>query len=249
MYKKILTALKELGDPLKATILAKFFQVSHGGYGEGDVFVGVSVPAVRKLAKSFGDIGLDDISGLVDSEIHEARLLATVFLVSKYQKASKYEDWQTKTQIIDFYLDHRVRINNWDLVDNTAAYLFGEFLYNPQNPLKNSGEFGKYIELNNQFISSENVWERRISIVSTHWAIKNLSFEPTFEIALKLCRDKHHLIHKAIGWMLREVGVRDRAALHSFLKTYWLRLPSITKSYATEHFDKSVKAELRAIQL
>ncbi|MBU0668030.1 DNA alkylation repair protein [Patescibacteria group bacterium] len=213
--------LSALGNPEKAVFLAGFFKTGKGQYAEGDVLIGVTVPEQRKIAKKFRDIPLDQVSFLLTNKIHEFRLTALFILVLQYQKG----DADTKKKIFDFYLKHRRYVNNWDLVDSSAPHIVGDFLLDKDRSILYDYARGK------------SLWDRRIAVVATQRFIREGQFEDTLKISEILLKDSHDLIHKAAGWMLREVGDRDRAALESFLKKHCRAMPRTMLRYAIEHFE------------
>lgn len=204
----------------KALVYASFFKTGKGEYGEGDKFLGVTVPKQRVIAKKYSDLALLEISSLLESPIHEERLVALIILVSQYAKG----DMVSQKKIYDFYLAHTTQINNWDLVDSSAQYIVGEYLLKRDR---------KMLYL---LVRSKSLWERRIAIIATWAFIKRGDFADIFAITELLLSDKHDLIHKALGWMLREVGKRDEAALEEFLVKHIKVLPRTTLRYAIERF-------------
>jgi len=214
--------LQNIQDPEKTKTLSKFFKTGKGQYGEGDIFLGIKVPDQRKTAKKYSNIPLDDIGQLLKSNIHEFRLTSLLILVLKYKK----EDLNGKKEIVDFYLSHTKNINNWDLVDSSAPYILGDFL------LDNDKSILYRLAL------SDNLWERRTAILSTFAFIKNNKFEDALNIAQILLFDKHDLIHKAVGWMLREIGKRDERTEEEFLEKHYRKMPRTMLRYSIEKFDK-----------
>jgi 3-methyladenine DNA glycosylase AlkD len=200
-----------------------FFKTGPGEYGEGDKFVGIKVPVQRKIAEEFNSLSFDDIRQLLKSRIHEERLIGLLILVHKYQKA----DEKGKELIFKFYIDNRKGINNWDLVDLSAPKIIGEHLLERDKAL-----LYKYAK-------SKKLWERRIAVLSTLTFINNEKFKPTFNIADILLQDKEDLIHKAVGWMLREVGKKDLVTEERFLKTRYKKMPRTMLRYAIEKFPES----------
>lgn len=218
-----LRAIVRLKNPERARTLAWFFKTGKGEYGEGDVFAGLTVPQVRGLTTEFCVLAFPELEKLLLSEIHEARMLAVFILVHKYQKA----DAKNKKLIYQFYLAHSHRVNNWDLVDSSAVQIVGQFLERRSHaPLK-------------KLAKSKLLWDRRIAIVATYYFIKRDHFAPTFEVAELLMEDSHDLIHKAVGWMLREVGKRDAVVLKKFLVHHLQNLPRTTLRYAIERFPEA----------
>lgn len=218
--KDVRKIIKKGRNKEKAKILQGFFKTGRGEYAEGDKFFGITVPVLRKLAGRFQGLGLKETLVLLKSPIHEERLLALLILISKYRKS----DIPGKKEIYLAYLDHTGYINNWDLVDVTAKHIVGDFLYDKDKaPLYRLARSG-------------SVWERRIAILATFDFIGKDQFEDTLKIAGILVSDGHDLIHKAVGWMLREVGKRDMAAEESFLKKHSKRMPRTMLRYAIEKF-------------
>lgn len=220
---KIDAALKKNSDKEKAKILARYFKTGKGEYGEGDVFLGVVVPKLRVISKEFWkDITIGEIQYMLKSDIHEKRLLALLMLIEKYKKA----DETGKKNIFDIYLASTRNINNWDLVDLSCRDIIGAFLINKDRSRLCS------------LAKSQNIWEKRIAIISTYAFIQKNDFEDTFKIAEILLIDKHDLIHKAVGWMLRETGKRNQAAEEEFLKNHYTKMPRTMLRYAIERFDE-----------
>lgn len=218
------TDLQKLSSPAKAKSSAWFFKTGKGQYGEGDVFIGVTVPEQRIVAKKYKDISLLEIEKLLKSSIHEHRLTGLLILAQK--KLSK--------EIYDFYLAHTDCVNNWDLVDSSASYIVGEWLVD------------KNRNILYELARSKNLWERRIAIISTGVFIKNNDFTDTFAIAELLLHDTHDLIHKAVGWMLREAGKRDQDAEEEFLRKHYKTMPRTMLRYAIEKFSEDKRHEYLA---
>ena len=226
------TELKVLANPEKAKILQRFFKTGKGEYGEGDIFLGIMVGDSRKVAKKHASISFPELKKLLASKIHEERLVALLILVQKFSKGSEAE----KKGVFDFFLENTVHINNWDLVDLSADKIVGEFLFDkPKAVLR-------------KLAKSSNLWERRIAILSTFAFIKRNSFDQTLKVSKMLLSDEHDLIHKAVGWMLREVGKRDLAVEENFLKKHYKAMPRTMLRYAIEKFDeKKRKAYLNGL--
>ena len=194
-------ALKDAGNPKDAVFLQRFFKTGPGQYGEGDQFLGIRVPATRALARRFADLPLPDVEKLLHDKFHEARLLALVLLVGRYERGDDAE----RKRVYRSYLANTDRINNWDLVDLSAPNIVGAHLETRSRaPL-------------DELATSKSLWERRIAIVATYWFIRLRQFDDTFRVSTALLGDTHDLIHKAVGWMLREVGKRDESALECAL--------------------------------
>ncbi len=216
--QQVKAALQEKASPKKAKASAWFFKTGPGQYGEGDQFIGVTVPEQHLIAKTFRDLPLPDSIQLLRSPIHEHRLTGLFILVDQYRRG----DAIIKKEIASIYHKNRANINNWDLVDSSAPYILGDYLKNHSpNVLI-------------RFASSKSLWDRRIAIISTFAWVKDGDLEPTLKIAEMLLQDRVDLIHKAVGWALREVGKKDEAALHTFLKTHLKSIPRTTLRYAIE---------------
>ncbi len=227
MLKQLKKDLESIKNPEKAKILSRFFKTGKGDYGEGDVFLGISVPEQRKIAKKYLGLTLKELQELLSSRIHEYRLVSLFILISKYKKS----DERGKEEIAEFYLNNAKNINNWDLVDLSAPNILGNYLLlEKDKPIL-------YI-----LARSGNLWERRIAIMSTFEFIKNNKFEDALKISEMLVYDKHDLIHKAVGWMLREIGKRDLSAEEKFLNKNYKKMPRVMLRYAIEKFDDGKKA-------
>jgi 3-methyladenine DNA glycosylase AlkD len=210
--------LRDLGDPSDAAFLQRFFKTGPGEYGAGDRFLGIRVPVTRKLAREFRDLPLDDVVRLLHEPWHEARLLAVILLADAYQKGTPAE----RDDIFRRYLDNAGRVNNWDLVDSSAPQIVGAHLATRPRALLDT------------LAKSTSIWERRIAIIATQQLIRAGEFDDTIRIATTLLGDKHDLIHKAVGWMLREVGDRDPAVLDKFLDAHAHEMPRTMLRYAIE---------------
>lgn len=214
------SCLEELADPVRAEHSKKFFKTGPGEYGEGDVFLGLKVPDTRKVAQRFRDLPLADVRRLLRSPIHEYRLTALFILVRQFETA----DERGRKRIYDLYLKNTRYVNNWDLVDGSAHQIVGGYLVDKDR--------GILLEL----AQSASLWERRIAIIATYHFIKRDDFASTVTIAEHLVADKEDLIHKAVGWMLREVGNRDRAVEERFLAKHYQHMPRTMLRYAIERF-------------
>lgn len=222
---KIREELKSFSDPRKARVLQGFFKTGFGQYGYGDIFWGVAVPDTRRVAKKYLDIGFSDIAGLLHSKIHEQRLLALIILVLRFSKADEI----TRREIYGFYLKNVRYVNNWDLVDSSAKYIVGAYVFAKDN------------DVLLRLAKSKSLWERRIAIIATFYFIENGRYDETFLIAGILLDDKHDLIHKAVGWMLREVGKRNQAAEEDFLRKHCRVMPRTMLRYAIERFEPRLR--------
>lgn len=224
MARKVVSAqvkrdLAALADPRRAETLAWFFKTGPGEYGEGDRFLGITVPLLKKVAAKYRLLPLKGVARLLNSSVHEHRSVGLAILVLQFKKGTPEE----QEDIVDFYLRHTGRINNWDLVDSSAPYLLGVHLA------------GKSRDVLYRLVKSPNLWERRIAIVSTLTFIKAGETRDVYRLAEQLLDDKHDLIHKAVGWALRESGKISRPALLRFLKRHYKRIPRTTLRYAIEH--------------
>jgi len=226
--------IQKQANPAKARILQRFFKTGKGEYGEGDMFLGLTVPKQRMIANKFADLPLKDIEKLLKSKIHEHRLIALLILVEKYSNSDHSDairGFGSHKQIYDFYLANSKCINNWDLVDLSAEKIIGRFLYDTKTHRKVVYHLAK----------SKNLWERRIAILSTFYFIKNNQFTDTLKIAEKLLSDKNDLIHKAVGWMLREIGKRNVKVLEKFLESNYKKMPRTALRYAIERLPEKVR--------
>lgn len=212
--------LRSLAEPERAAGAQRFFKTGPGEYGEGDVFLGVRVPETRKLAKAYDGLPLDDIETLLHSPIHEERLLALLLFVQAYSKGNDVQ----KKDIYRRYLANTAHINGWDLVDTSAPQIVGgQLLDKPRAPLY-------------RLAKSKSLWERRIAVLATFHFVRHNDFTDTFGLAERLLNDREDLIHKAVGWMLREIGKRDKPALKSFLDKHVAEMPRAMLRYTIEHF-------------
>ena len=231
----ILKEIKDNSDKSRAKVLSSFFKTGKGQYGEGDIFLGLTLPQSRSIAKKYLSLSLNDIDKLISSKIHEERLIALLILVYRFEK-----DNNERRSIFDFYIKNSKKINNWDLVDVSAHHIVGRFILDNE---ENNSNLGSLLL---KLAESENLWEKRISIVSTYYFIKNNRLDKTLEISKKLLNDKHDLIHKAVGWMLREVGKKNILVLKKFLRENYSNLPRTTLRYAIERFpEKERKSFLK----
>lgn len=215
--------LKKAANPEYAKILQRFFKTGKGEYGEGDIFLGVRTPIQRKIIKDYRELPLVDLEKLFQDEIHDFRFSALLILITQFKKGNREE----RRNIFNLYLKSTRQINNWDLVDISAPHIVGNFLLDrPKDVLY-------------KLAQSKNLWEKRIAIISTFAFIRNNDFTDTLKIFEILISDKHDLIHKAVGWMLREVGKRDQKIEEDFLEEYCQRMPRVALRYAIEKFSKN----------
>ncbi|HLB57911.1 MAG: DNA alkylation repair protein [Gammaproteobacteria bacterium RIFCSPHIGHO2_02_FULL_42_13] len=222
-YRMVRKKLRSLANSETAVILQRFFKTGSGQYGEGDKFLGIKVPQLRKVAKEFQDLKLSDVQKLLHSSNHEERLLAIIFLVNRFSTA----DEKTQERVYQLYLKNTRYINNWDLVDLSAHHIVGAYL------------FSRAKKLLYALAVSNDLWERRIAMLSTFYYIKRSRFQEALKISKILLYDEHDLIHKAVGWMLREIGKRDLAVEEDFLKSHYKKMPRTMLRYAIERFPES----------
>ena len=222
---EIVTRLQQSADPVRAEHSQGFFKTGPGEYGEGDLFLGIRVPLIRKLVRVSGDLELSVVEELLYSKWHEVRLFALLSMVQAFRKGSEKE----KDNIYNLYMSNTHRINGWDLVDTTAPHIAGAYLWDGhRQPLYD-------------FAVSDSLWKRRIAILSTQHFIRKDSFEDTFKISEILLTDKEDLIHKAVGWMLREVGKRNSKEEENFLRSHYTEMPRTMLRYAIEKFEPELR--------
>lgn len=224
--KNVVTDLRKVSNPARAKASAWFFKTGPGQYGEGDVFIGITVPLQRQVARVYREIPWDDLVQLITSPIHEHRFTGLEILVMKYEKG----DELLKKQAVDFYLKYRRLVNNWDLVDTSAPYILGDWLADKDKKILY------------RMAKSKNIWERRIAILATLGFINRGMFADTVKIAELLLGDTHDLIHKAVGWMLREVGKRSLETEEKFLRRHYNKMPRTMLRYAIERFPAKRRA-------
>lgn len=221
----LLTQLIDMSDPERAAHSQRFSKTGAGEYGEGDVFLGIRVPVLRALVKRSKQVTREDALDLLHSKYHEARLTALLFLVSIYDHA----DINEKQQIYDDYLQNMKYINNWDLVDSSALQIVGHHLFDKdRSPLR-------------VLAKSQDIWERRVAIIASYYFIREYDFNETLLLAEILLHDEEDLIHKAVGWMLREVGNRSRPTEEVFLKQHYEVMPRTMLRYAIEKFPEALR--------
>jgi 3-methyladenine DNA glycosylase AlkD len=218
--QEITQRLFALGNKERATVSQRFFKTGPGEYGEGDIFLGIKVPVLRGLAKEYFDLSLKDVNTILESKFHEERLLSLFIMVDQFSNG----DRKKKKTIYELYLKNTVFINNWDLVDSSAHHIVGPYLMvKSKAPLY-------------EMARSDLLWERRIDIMATFHYIKNDNFNDTLKIATRLLSDEEDLIHKAVGWMLREIGKRHLPSEETFLKKHYRKMPRTMLRYAIEKF-------------
>jgi len=218
--KNLIKELKSLSQADRIDQIKKFFKVAPGSYGAHDVFVGIYVPDLRLLAKSYSDLNLAEIQELLSSKYNEYRALALMILIKQFQKV----DSKTQKKIFEFYIKNIQYINNWNLVDLSAHHIIGAHLHQQDHRLLFT------------LAKSKKLWERRIAIVATWYFIRQQDLQTTLDLAKILLNDQEDLMHKAVGWMLRELGKKDQKQLESFLKQYASQMPRTMLRYAIEKF-------------
>jgi 3-methyladenine DNA glycosylase AlkD len=217
--------LNDLADREKAEGLQRYFKTGPGEYAEGDRFIGVRVPQIRQLVKAYPDTSIKDITLFLHSAVHEERLLALLLMVQRYQRG----DTALRQTLYRLYLASTDRINNWDLVDVSAEHIVGAWLFErSRRPLY-------------KLAGSVSLWERRIAIIATFHFIRENEFDETLRVAERLRDDQHDLIHKAVGWMLREIGKRDQQVEETFLQRHYKVMPRTMLRYAIEKFPESLR--------
>jgi 3-methyladenine DNA glycosylase AlkD len=222
MLPQLIKELQKARNKSQAALLQRFFKTGKGEYGEGDVFLGIKVPVQRAIAKKYPGLNLPKIQQLLNSKIHEYRLVGLLILVDKFKKSKEQE----KGNIFNFYLKNTKNINNWDLVDLTAHHIVGGFLQDKKK------------DILYKLAESKSLWEKRIAVIATFWYIKDEEFKDALRIAEILLNDKHDLIHKAVGWMLREIGKKDEKVLEDFLAKHYKTMPRTMLRYSIERLDE-----------
>ena len=231
LYLQILEALQFLSSPEKKEFLPYFFKTGKGEYAESDQFIGVVVPDSRKLVKEYWQKAeLSDVQEILKSEFHEMRLVALLILVNKFEKS---KDKTEQKKLVDFYLKNTKYINNWDLVDLSCYKILGRYCFENRKD-----------DILRELSNSDNMWEKRIAIVATmHHIKKGKSFDLTQELVLNNLNHPHDLMHKANGWLLREIGNKDEEVLLDFLKIYYQNMPRTTLRYAIEKLDEDLRQD------
>jgi 3-methyladenine DNA glycosylase AlkD len=225
--KQVITDLKALASVGKAAELQRFFKTGPGDYAEGDIFIGVVVPKTRKVAARYKDLPITEIAKLTNSDIHEVRLCGLIILTNQFKRSKEVNE---RKKLFNYYLKELKagNVNNWDLVDVTAPTL-GEYLLQLEDPMA----------VLNKLAKSKSLWERRVSVVFTFAFLRAGDLEPTYEMAERHLGDKHDLMHKAVGWLLREMGKRDPGLLRTFLQEYCAEMPRTALRYSIEKFSES----------
>lgn len=223
MLNQIKKDIKGLANKEKQKVYLRFFKTGKGEYGEGDIFLGLTTPQSKEIANKYVDLSLKDLQGLLNSKIHEHRSIALGILVRQYAKA----DSKKQKSIFNFYMKNYNNINNWDLVDCSADKIAGEYLLDKDKKILY------------EFAKSKHLWKKRIAMISCFCFIRNNQFVDILKIARILLHDKHDLIHKAVGWMLRELGKKDQALEERFLKKYYQHMPRTMLRYSIERFEEN----------
>jgi 3-methyladenine DNA glycosylase AlkD len=227
-----LAALQAAADPARAAASARYFKTGPGEYGEGDTFIGVTVPEQRRLARDFRAMPLDQAEILLNNKIHEARGLALMILVLRYERGDEAE----RQAVFDLYLKNLDRVDNWDLVDGSSAYIVGPHL------------LGRDRALLEQLVASPVIWRRRVAVLATWHFIRKGELEPTMALCDRLTQDRHDLMHKACGWMLREAMKRDQKAVEDWLIARTPGIPRTTLRYAIERLPPERRAWYLALR-
>ena len=225
--KHLKQELKKHSDKEKAKILQRFFKTGKGEYGEGDVFLGIVVPKQREIAKKFTNLSIANIQRLLASKVHEERLIGILILIERYKKGNEKD----KKFVFNLYLDaaKNSKINNWDLVDLSAGKIVGNFLLDKKRTVLY------------KLAKNKNLWERRVAIISCFAFIRERQFKDALKISELLLEDEHDLIHKAVGWMLREIGKRNQEVEEKFLKKHYKKMPRTMLRYAIERFEEGLR--------
>lgn len=227
MLSQIIDEIKSFEDPQKAKVHSSFFKTAKGQYGEGDLFLGVKVPILRAIAKKyFKQLSFDNVETLLQNPYHEIRATAVFVMVLKFQKGSP----EDKKLIFDLYLKNIKFINNWDLVDLSAPYIVGPFAFDDDKLLW-------------ELAKTDHLWSQRIAVLSTFYFIRQKKFDTTFALCEHFLNHKQDLIHKATGWMLREIGKRDEKALCNFLDRHVDKMPRTMLRYAIEKFEETKRKD------
>lgn len=228
-YKKIHARCLKLNDKESAQGAMRFFKTGKGEYGEGDLFYGIKSPVLRKLSKEYKDLSLFEIEKCLQSKIHEERLLGLFILVLQYQQSSKLGDEKKHLEIYKLYFKNKAHVNNWDLVDLSAPHISGHFYFHYKSS-----------DLN-KILNSKNLWDRRIAVLSTFYFIRQENFDLPLKVLEKRLYDKEDLMHKACGWMLREIGKKDKTQLVQFLEKHAATMPRTALRYAIEKMSEKEK--------
>lgn len=225
--KNLKKDLRKFERPEKAKVLTRFFKTGKGEYAEGDQFLGLKTDETRSVARKYSDLNYSDLKNLLESKIHEERMVAVMVLINR----SKKGNLDIKKEVYEFFINNLSGINNWDLVDVSVPHIIGGYLYLAKGNRNVLYDFAK----------SNNLWKKRIGIMSTFYFIRNYEYQDTLRISEILLTYNHDLIHKAVGWMLREIGNRNLQAEEKFLKIYYKKMPRTMLRYAIEKFPERLR--------
>lgn len=243
MLDQLIKTIRSKADPEKAVHLQRFFKTGPGQYAAGDRFHGLTVPVSRKIASEFASLPLSDLQQLIQSPFHEERLIALHILTLQFEAAGRRHDETIRQQLVDFYLNHTEFINNWDLVDLSAYKILGKYLLDAKPKIIQGVPYSNPRKILYTLVKSKNLWERRIAIITTYTFIKNDDFDDTLKLSEKLLTDQHDLMHKAVGWMLRELGKRSLKTLDKFLLEHYQKMPRTALRYAIERHPENVRQQ------
>ncbi len=230
----VITALKEISDPEKAEKNKKYFQCYPGGYGEGDQFLGITAPVLRKIARLHRNIADNDLRDCIQSQYHEVRLTGIFLLVERYQKSDGKNSASPPEKWVNMYLENKEYVNNWDLVDSSAAQILGDYLWKKVASGKKES-----LDILMQLSRSPSLWDNRIAMIATQEFIRHGDFVTTLELADVFLDHPHDLMHKATGWMLREIGNRDKKTLEKYITKTYKKMPRTMLRYAIEKFPEA----------
>ena len=237
--QNLIIELMTLEDKKQASILQKFFKTGKGEYGEGDIFLGIKLPVIREIAKNYYKLDLSEIQKLLDSKINEIRTVGIIILTKKYQIAKKQKDVLQVQTIVKFYLDNTRNINTWGLVDISAPKILGDYLIDKKSERNVLYELA--ISEKKGYNGFLWLWEKRIAIISTFAFIREKDFSDTLRLSKLFLREEHDLMHKAVGWMLREMGKKEEAPLIEFLDKNGCEMPRTMLRYAIEQLDENIR--------
>jgi len=228
--QEISKLLRDMADPDRAAHAKRYFKTGKGEYGEGDRFLGIRVPQIRALVKRCAAVSQDDIRLLLMSPLHEERLCALLLLVRQFAEGDEKE----QAAVYDLYLKHRRYINNWDLVDSSASQIVGAYLESRDRKILH------------KLVRSDSIWDRRIAVIACFQFIRNDQFDDALKLASQLLDDEEDLIHKAVGWMLREIGKRDVSVEQAYLRAHYKKMPRTMLRYAIERFPEPLRKQYLA---
>jgi 3-methyladenine DNA glycosylase AlkD len=237
--QELISELNSLANKKQAKLLQGFFKTGKGEYGEGDIFLGIKVPVTRQTTKKYLNLELEEIQKLLESKIHEVRLAGLLILVADYEKAKKETNLEKQTEIVKFYLENTNHINNWDLVDLTAPKILGDYLIDKKS--ERNVLYDLAVSEKKGINGWTWLWERRISIISTFAFIREKDFEDGLRLAKLFLKEEHDLMHKASGWVMREIGKKDETILIEFLDKNGKEMPRTMLRYAIEKLDEKTR--------